>query len=74
MVASREIHLKARQQGIPRRDNFAMATVEVPEPGAVGEVVRSNDALIGLFEGSNTGNMLVTLRSHEQHGIEVGHI
>ena len=29
------------------------------------------DAMIGLFEGTNTGKMLVNLCSHQQHGIEV---
>jgi NADPH-dependent curcumin reductase CurA len=41
MVASREIHLKSRPHGVPRKDNFALVTVEVPEPGA-GELLVRN--------------------------------
>ena len=41
MVASREIHLKSRPQGVPRKDNFAVVTVEVPDPGPGQMLVRN---------------------------------
>ncbi len=41
MVASREIHLKSRPHGVPRKDNFSRVTVEVPEPGP-GEFLLRN--------------------------------
>ena len=41
MVASREIHLKSRPHGVPRKDNFSLVTVEVPEPGPGEFLVRN---------------------------------
>jgi len=41
MVASREVHLKSRPHGVPRKDNFALLTVEVPEPGP-GQILLRN--------------------------------
>ena len=37
MTQSREIRLKSRPVGTPQLDNFELATVELPAPGA-GEV------------------------------------
>jgi NADPH-dependent curcumin reductase CurA len=37
MTASREIRLKSRPVGVPTADNFELATVELPAPGA-GEI------------------------------------
>ena len=41
MVASREIHLKSRPHGVPRKDNFEIVTVEVPEPGPGEFLIRN---------------------------------
>jgi len=41
MVASREIHLRSRPHGVPRKDNFNLVTVEVPEPGPGQFLVRN---------------------------------
>jgi hypothetical protein len=41
MTTVREIRLKSRPSGLPTRDNFEMATVELPSPGA-GEVQVKN--------------------------------
>jgi NADPH-dependent curcumin reductase CurA len=40
-LTSREVHLKSRPVGTPTADNFTLATVEVPAPGA-GEVQVKN--------------------------------
>jgi NADPH-dependent curcumin reductase CurA len=40
-TTSREIRLKSRPVGMPTRDNFELATVQVPDPGA-GEVTVKN--------------------------------
>ena len=41
MVASREVHLTSRPHGVPRKDNFELVTVEVPEPGPGEFLVRN---------------------------------
>ena len=41
MVASREIRLKSRPVGMPRAENFELATVTVPDP-APGQVQVKN--------------------------------
>jgi NADPH-dependent curcumin reductase CurA len=40
-IKSREVRLASRPQGAPKAENFAFATVEVPEPGS-GEVLVRN--------------------------------
>ena len=41
MVASREVHLTSRPHGAPRKDNFDLVTVEVPEPGPGEFLIRN---------------------------------
>jgi hypothetical protein len=40
-TSSREVRLKSRPQGVPTRDNFEIATVQLPDPGP-GEVQVKN--------------------------------
>ncbi|MFM7275170.1 MAG: NADP-dependent oxidoreductase, partial [Gammaproteobacteria bacterium] len=41
MTTSREVHLLSRPQGMPRREDFAIVSTEVPEPGP-GEFLLRN--------------------------------